>query len=306
MQTVIYKRIIKYAIMNNIGTTQLMEQFELMKRLKSMSDWYLPDSEVVRRKSLIEDLNSGIRIFKMEAIKKAMKPMLIMVYLKPITDEMLMDYTSAMFSLCDYFKFKRDKDAESFNNLTIPAIQVYMNFFCSKGWQDYIIEKEITGQGYQTINGMTIPLSVEEFKLQVSRMGVFPMIPKISINKVKSEFKKYHEQVYANEQEQSNQFGQKDKDASLETTDEILKKMFPWINSIEMETLKNNLRGKNAYIPLVYIGRKGKMEGELKKLKNAGIDKSDILRVFSSNVRWQKNNCSPALKLESEKLNKKI
>lgn len=251
--------------MNNIGTTQLMEQFELMKRLKSMSDWYLPDSEVVRRKSLIEDLNSGIRIFKMEAIKKAMKPMLIMVYLKPITDEMLMDYTSAMFSLCDYFKFKKDKDAESFNNLTIPAIQVYMNFFCSKGWQDYIIEKEITGQGYQTINGMTIPLSVEEFKLQVSRMGVFPMIPKISINKVKSEFKKYHEQVYANElSENPNSVLQPQ--INEEIVDELYKILKSYFEPEDQ--FLNFLKGNQINGKINFKGKQNQLAGIFIRLKN--------------------------------------
>jgi len=88
--------------------------------------------------------------------------------------------------------------------------------------------------------------------------------------------------------------------------DAILKSMFKSIDPIELKKLKNNLSGEDKYLSLIYIGRKGKMENELKELKKAGIAKGDIKRVFSKYVRWQKDNCSLPKNLESGNLDKHI
>lgn len=246
--------------------TQLLEQIAFEKQVKSMSDWCLPDSEVVRRISLIDDLNSGDRIFKLEAIKKAMRLIPIMVYLKPITDEMLIDYSSAMFSMCDYLEFKRDRDAERYNDLVGPAIKVLRDFLCSKGWQDFIIEKETTGQGVLVINGATIPISKEELKLQTRRMGIFPMFPFISIDKIKVKQKEYYSKLYGNDQKTTESscgvFQPKINEQIIPELHQILKGFFDPEDQFENFLKGNQITGK-----INFKGRQNLLAGIFIRLK---------------------------------------
>ena len=86
--------------------------------------------------------------------------------------------------------------------------------------------------------------------------------------------------------------------------DDLLNAMFD-LNDIQMETLKKNLEGENNFISLTYVGRIGKLREMLRNLRSTGIDRKDILRVFTNYIRFKPNHTSSSEKLTIERLDYK-
>ena len=88
--------------------------------------------------------------------------------------------------------------------------------------------------------------------------------------------------------------------------DSILNNMFK-LADFELKTLKANLTsGGRTNMQLTYIGTKAQLWIELGKLRNAGIDRKEIARVFSEYCRWTKTITSPFVTLDPDEIYKKM
>jgi len=91
--------------------------------------------------------------------------------------------------------------------------------------------------------------------------------------------------------------------------DDILKKMFGVIKPNDLTNLKRHLRGYKGFIEnlsLDYIGTRTGLEAHSKELKDAGIDRTELLNVLVKHVRYKKNTWSPSVKYTLEQLKHKI
>jgi hypothetical protein len=165
--------------------------------------WQLPDTETKRRMILIADritenkfiyhLSDGY--FKTRIIKGLVRQTRLMVGLRPITDEMLMNYIDGLSIFGLYFKHKRKQDEEEINRLVNPAYIEVMEFLSQEQWIDFVIDSEVVeGEIYKNYN-MEIPFSFEAIKKHLKRMRIKMVIPS-DIGKVKSDFQKYNNELY--------------------------------------------------------------------------------------------------------------
>jgi len=253
------------------------EMAQLMERTKFLSEWILHESAVQRRISLINnriaDLSNSSKslglFFKFKGTLKSIEPLFLMVWLKTISDNLLTDYIEGIVQLRLFLVYKKEEDGENCSRLITPSLIIFKDFMCSKIWQELIIERETTGQGSYTINGVTIPLSREEFKQQACRMGIFPMFPNISMAKIRTEHKKYYDRIYANEQKTSESstsvFRPKFKDENIESIFVILSRFFE-----PKDQFMNFLTGELIEGKINFLGDQNKLAGIFIDLRETG------------------------------------
>ena len=158
----------------------------------------LPDSEIVKRKALIHFLTSDNGLFKLKAIQKAMSPMMLLVYMKSVTDEMLSDYVIGMISFYEYLKHKNQDDLIESQRLTEPSLNILKELLSSESWIDYVIEREEIGEK-QFVDGMEIPFNSKALRQHMSRMPITFAVPGITVPEIKTSFYKYNKELYLGE-----------------------------------------------------------------------------------------------------------
>jgi len=198
------RRINRNKIVSKMNASQLLRFIELGQC------WLLPESEVKRRTALVQDTiidYSSVsatfdKFFKLKGTAKSIKPALIMVHLRPISDVMLADFIQG---LCEFMLFlgsKNEEHAQNCETLMRPSLNKLQEFLESDLWRNLIIGFEVTGEESQTINGMTIPFSPEAILMHIERIGAFPLIAD-DIASIKSDFMSYNESLYAKKDKSS-------------------------------------------------------------------------------------------------------
>ena len=110
--------------------------------------WFNSEEEKNRRIDFIDDYffsmsanNSTIQEFLDHKTTIGLKHVAyMMAYLKPITEDMLMNFIQGIVKQLFVLKFKRESDEIEFDQLTDPALYLYCEFFLSEPWQKHMIE----------------------------------------------------------------------------------------------------------------------------------------------------------------------
>lgn len=185
---------------------QKMTLPQAVEFLEFSQRWHLPDTETKRRMILIADRitkNKGIHhlsdgYFKSKIIKGSVSAASVMAGLRPITDEMLMNYIDGLSIVGLYFKYKRKQDEGEINRLVNPALKELTEFLSQEQWKDFVIDKEVAGDEICKINNMEIPFSTQAIKIHLKRMGIKLIFPS-HVAKAKSDFRKYNIKLYGDE-----------------------------------------------------------------------------------------------------------
>ena len=182
---------------------QKMTLPQMVEFLEFGQRWHLPDTETKRRMILIADritenkfiyhLSDGY--FKTGKIKILVDYANGMAGLRPITDEMLMNYIDGLPIIRLYFKYKKKQDEEEFNRLVCPAFNIQTEYFSQEQWIDFLIDSKVAGDEKFKINGMKIPFSHEAIKIFLRDKGTKSLFPS-HFPKVKSDFHKYNIEIY--------------------------------------------------------------------------------------------------------------
>lgn len=184
-------------MLQKMTISQAIELAEFVKR------WHLPDTETKRRMILIVDritenkfiyhLSDGY--FKTGKIKILVDYANGMAGLRPITDEMLMNYIDGLPIILLYHRHKMKQYEEEFDRLVCPAFNIQTEYFSQEQWIDFLIDSKVAGDEIFEIDGMKIPFSHEAIKIFLRDKGIKPLLPS-HFPKVKSDFKKYNIELY--------------------------------------------------------------------------------------------------------------
>lgn len=185
---------------------QNMTISQAIELAKFIQLWHLPDTETKRRIILIADRiteNKGMHhlsdgYFKIEHIKSLVNYANGMAGLRPITDEMLMNFIDGLSKFGLYFKYKRKQDKEEIDRLVNPAFNIQREYFSQEQWIDFLLDSEVAGDEILEINNMKIPFSHEAIKIFLRKKGIKSLLPS-HFPKVKADFRKFNIELYGDE-----------------------------------------------------------------------------------------------------------
>lgn len=166
-------------------------------------NWILPDNEANRRKEIIDEYvntleskNDLLReYFNHRATLLQKQIAYAMAWLKPITDQMLLNYVFGIGKLFFVLRYKRDQDEQEYDTLVEPAFNIFTQFFKSEPWQKYIIEKGVDQNAVFLAKTICIPISVENLYNYAGRIKETMLTIK-DVEKLKRHYNQYLYETY--------------------------------------------------------------------------------------------------------------
>jgi hypothetical protein len=121
-----------------------------------------------------------------------------MAWLKPITDDMLMNFIQGIVKLFLVIRFKRESDEREYDQLVEPAFNIFVQFFKSQPWQKYMIEQGVDEGAEFKTQTVIVPIDVKNL-FQYSKRIKKPLLTLYDIDELKKQyyhylFKEYNDQ----------------------------------------------------------------------------------------------------------------
>lgn len=166
-------------------------------------NWLLPTNEANRRIGIIDEYINNLEskndllkeYFNHKATLNQKKIAYTMAWLKPITDDMLLNYLLGIGKLFLVLRYNRYQDEQEYDILVEPAVSLFSRFIKSEVWQKYLIEKGVDQNAVFLAETICVPISAENLYNYAGRIKE-TLLTIMDVDKLKKRYNQYLYETY--------------------------------------------------------------------------------------------------------------
>lgn len=179
------------------------DQEAIRKKLYFLDKWFLPETEIPKRKNLIRKLlkvYEGVSPMQNDILAHPKISSLVTIadllaHLKPISDYLLCEFVFGLTEFALYIATNEESHLKVAYDLMSESVTILSTYYETDEYAEYLISKKVTGDERFESEGIIVPFSPKSIFQHAKRMALHPLTSK-DIDKVKSDFAKYNRQLY--------------------------------------------------------------------------------------------------------------